>query len=125
LSRKEALPEEFPLSLVGGTVRRVNAFLVSTPDLNDLFAAVRAYGPISGRLVGVRLVVNRDQYQEFTRREVQQRFPVLGIEKALYHLPFSEGLGRLFRERRIRIDADPFWRKAVDVLRLEGTDANV
>jgi hypothetical protein len=125
LSLKEPLPEGFPLLQVAGTVPQVNAFLVSTPDLNDLFAAVRAYGRLSTRLTGARLVVNRDQFKEATRREVRQRFPVSGVEERLYHLPFNEGLGSLFRERRIRIDDDSFWKQAVDVLRLEGNHGAV
>ena len=115
--RGEELPEGFPDSRAR-VDWLINPFLISTPDTNDLFTAVRAYGRISGRLHNLRLIVNQDSRPDDTRRAVTQRFPVLGPDQLLYDIAKNESLGRLFRSRRLELDADSFWKRAAEALRL-------
>jgi hypothetical protein len=123
LANGEALPPGFPDWKAIDVRLRVNPFLVSSPDRNDLFTAIRAYGLLANRLEGLRLIVNQDNQREKTRRAVKQRFPMFGAEYLLHHLPVGEGLTRLFEDRILNIDTDPFWAQMTEELRLGEGDA--
>jgi hypothetical protein len=122
--RGEPVPEGFP-DAKAKVDWRVNPFLVTSPDTNDLFTAVRSVGPLSARLDRLRLVVNQDNRPDDTRRIVEKRFPVLGLEGLLHPLPKNESLGRLFRDGRLVVDGGGFWRRVAEVLRLEAANGAV
>lgn len=109
LARGEPLPAGHPQLADADRRWTVHPFLVTSPDRNDLFAAVESLAVLSPALPGLRVLVNRMRSEpiERVRARVVDRFGATGIEEALEGLHERESsLGRVFRDGRLVVGAE-------------------
>ena len=105
INRKETLPVDFPKWNETFSCN-VNPFLVTTPDRNDLYAAVDALGPLLFEVPELLPVVNREDSKERVREVIKERFEVSGLDTLFETVPFAAMLSQLFRSQSSSKDLD-------------------
>lgn len=113
LSRREPLPEGYPDWEQAGISWETRAFLVSTPDWNDVLPAMEYLAAHSADLPTLKILVNRagaESLRDFrarVRRRLDPALAGIGLDEQIDRVDeLARSLGQVFRSGDLTVDGE-------------------